>query len=196
MAVLTHSITTLARLKSFLGITNNNSDTELELLINACTVFIENYCHRRFKETTYTNERVNGNGDALMQFLAFPIDTSATFKIEHSADGGSSWSTLDADLYEIDYNAGFVKLKDGSKFVKGLANYRVSYKGGYSDLTTSVPDLEYASWKLIKTAFDKRKGNEGIKSQSLGQYSVVFTNSAFSNSEVKEILEQYRVYDV
>lgn len=196
MSVVTHSITTLARLKSFLGITNSTNDTQLEYLINAVTNFIENYCHRRFKQTSYTNTRVNGTGTALLQFDAFPISTSETFKIEYTSDNGDSWATLEADTYEIDYNAGYVKLKDGSKFTSGLANYRVTYTGGYSDLTTSVPDLEYSAWKLIKTAFDRRKGNENVRSQSLGQYSVVFTNSVFSSPEVREILEQYRVYDV
>lgn len=192
--LLDYALTTVARLKSFLGITNNTNDGLLETLINVSTNFIEGQANRRFKETTYTAELMNGEGTDLLVLKAFPIKKAVAFKIEYSADN-SSWETLDADTYRIDYNAGYVKML-GGKFWKSTGNYRVTYTGGAESIETTYPDLEYACWKLCKDAFDRRKGTAGIKRQSLGSYSVEFTSSYFENPEVREIVDQYKVYSV
>jgi len=189
-----HAITTVARYKSYAGITDNTQDEIITLLINAVTEFIENQTGRRIKETVYTNKLINGSGNGILQLLAFPVSTSAGFSIQYKTDT-DSWDTLDSDTYEIDYEAGIVRLK-GSIFSQGYSNYRVSFTGGYSNIPVQVADLEFASWRLIKTALSKRTGVEGISQQSLGSYSVVFSDSYFLNKEVKGIVEQYRVYNV
>jgi len=92
MALLDYALTTLARVKTFLGISGTsddelltsliNNDELLTSLINSCTDFIENYCDRRFKQKAYTNELYNGNGTNKLLLKNYPVDESSTFKIE------------------------------------------------------------------------------------------------------------------
>ena len=57
MALLPYAITTLAKVKLFLGITDTSNDILLESLINLTTDQIEGLCgNRRFLQTIYTDE--------------------------------------------------------------------------------------------------------------------------------------------
>ncbi|HCX20583.1 MAG TPA: hypothetical protein DHN29_01640, partial [Cytophagales bacterium] len=63
MALDDNSLTTLARTKDYLGVTNDSNDTLLERLIDAASSFIETYCDRTFKLTSYILQQEGSGTD-------------------------------------------------------------------------------------------------------------------------------------
>lgn len=216
---LSYALTTVARQKQFQGISNASYDTILDRLVDSATDWIEGYCDRRFKETTYTNEEYDGTGSAYLQLRNFPVDSASTFTLQNrdSMTNENNWSTIDTELYFVNYKSGIVKLVAAEAFlfsgntdffIRAPLHYRVTYTAGYDyDLTTTFlsstgidpnnttkaySDLEYACWKLVTAAYNQRRSSGNVLSESIGDYSITFTKEAMMDDEVKEILQRYR----
>ena len=72
-ALDTYALTTLAKVKTYLGIANTDSNTILTRIINSVTAGIENYCGRKFKARAYTMERQDGGGSNFLYVNNYPI---------------------------------------------------------------------------------------------------------------------------
>ena len=201
MATLAYALTTVARVKTYLGITAATWDTLLESLVDSVTAEIETYCDRRIKQTAYTNEEYNGTGTNTILLRQYPVATGETFTLQQrdSADNQSSFSSLDSQEYFVDDN-GLVRFAN-NVFLKFIKHYRVSYTagidfdaagGGTTLQAAGAGDLELACWKLIATAFYDRKNSSKIKSESLADYSVTFARDVDLDPSVKSTLEKYR----
>lgn len=200
-----YALTTRSRVMNYMGVSSLSTTKEnlLDRLIDSVTDFIENYCHRRFKLTTYTNEEYDGDGSEYINLKQYPIGTFTSLQYRNSSLNESSWTTVSSDEYFINYSAGIIQMAGGGKFSKNTRGYRVTYTAGfdYDNVTTflsdaGAADLEYAVWKLIKTAFDKSGGEMGVESERIGDYSVTYTSGMFENKEIKEIVDKYRAMEV
>lgn len=201
MAVKTTALTTLARLKQFLGISGTTNDTTLEYIIDSCTDFIQTYCRRAFKLATYTQEVYDGTGSSILYLKNYPITTFTLLEYRDSDDASSSnWSTIDSDEYFHIDNSGMLNYYPHT-FLKIPQHYRATYAAGYDFDTitltktlTSVGlgDLEMAMWKLCGSVYNQRKSTTGIQSESIGDYSVSFASVLDKNKEIKEILDRHR----
>lgn len=200
MALLSYALTTLARVKTFLGISGTSDDDLLTSLINACTDFIENYCDRRFKKTSYTNELYNGTGTNKLLLKNYPVIEGETFKIEKrgSSYNEDNWDEVESEYYHIDYDSGIVERVDDI-FIKYPKHYRITYTAGYDYDNSSTyledvgaGDLEYACWKLVSKAYNQRKQAGNIQSERLGDYSVTFRSEVMADPEIKSILDKYK----
>jgi len=200
MALLDYALTTLARVKTFLGISGTSNDELLTSLINSCTDFIENYCDRRFKQKAYTNELYNGNGTNKLLLKNYPVDESSTFKLEErSSDlNEDDWNEIDTEYYFVHYDSGIVERVRGI-FYKYPKHYRITYTAGYDYDNSSTfledagaGDLEYACWKLVSKVYNQRKQAGNIQSERLGDYSVTFKKEVMADPEIKSILDKYK----
>lgn len=202
MAINTNGLTTVARIKTFLGISGTTYDTILERLINMVSDFVEGYCDRTFRETANSNEIYDGTGTNKLLLKNYPVDDSATFTLEERAGDYrvSSWNAIDAELYHVLWNEGIVDFL-GNRFREIPRHYRITYTSGYDfDNVTpgntlesqGIGDLEYAVWKLVANAFRKRKHGTNVKSESIGDYSVSFRASTMTDQEIKDILDGYK----
>ena len=198
MAINANGLTTVARVKTFLGITVATYDTLLERLINSISDFVENYCNRAFDQTAYSEEKYDGTGSMDLVLNNAPVSTTATFTLEERTSK-SSWDTIDSESYWIDYGTGIIHSM-GGVFTDIPQKYRVTYTAGYAfDNFTpgatlesvGLGDLEYAVWKLVSKVYFQRKGNTNTQSESIGDYSVTYRVSAMTDQEIKEILERY-----
>jgi len=199
-----YALTTLARFKVFAAITISSDDDLITDLINQATEYIERYCGRRFKKTIYTNEEIDSDGSGTLFIKNYPIDSASSFTLKerNSESNEDDWDTVDSEDYFVNYDAGLIyKVADGL-WVKGRKMYRVSYTAGYdfnnsttylSD--TGAGDLEYAIWKLVKSVYDKKTIISGIRSESIGDYSVSYGRELYASSEIKEILDRYAKFD-
>lgn len=198
------ALTTVARLKTVLGISVSTYDSLLEMIIDSVTDFVENECDRRFKKTAYTNELMDGDGTKEIVLPQWPVDSSATFKI-YKRDtveyGDSNWDELDSDDYRVDYDSGVVRA--GFRFYKGFQNYKFQFTAGYNFSNTGtlitlasvgLSDLEGAVWDLCATAFNKRKAGGDISRMKLYNYEVVFSEKA-NDEEIRKILDKYKRFN-
>lgn len=199
MALLSYALTTVARVKTFMGISVATYDTVLEYMVNSVTDFIENYCDRRFKETTYTNEEYDGNGTKKLLLKQYPVDTAGTLTLAQrdSIDNNSSWTTIDSEDYFVKAN-GLIEYANGF-FHKYPLHYRMTYTAGYDyDNAASylsdvgAGDLEWACWELVRNAFENRKTPDNVKSESLADYSITYMDITMTNGRIKEVLDKYK----
>ena len=184
------SLVTLAKYKSYLGITDTTKDTDLTDLQSAVEKRVKEYLNRDLEPTTYTDELYNGNGKYELILRQFPLVSISSIKVYDGIDSNNAetWTTLvehtDYDRLIIPKEAYSVIL-DGYRFVRGLQNYKITYVAGYGTVgtggTTSIPDdIQQACKELLKITYanspisgDNRLGflsisdNAGGGSQSL-----------------------------
>jgi hypothetical protein len=200
MSLLAYALTTVARLKTFLGISSASYDTLLENIVNSTSEFIEKYCDRRFKKTAYTDELYNGNGFNKLMLKNYPVDSSATFSIykRDSIQNEEGWDDVDDEDYFVHWDKGYIEnVRD--IFYAYPKHYKISYTAGYNFNNTSTyltdagaGDLEYACWKLASKVFNQRNVAGNVQSESLGDYSISFMSSVMADPEIKSILDKYK----
>ena len=200
MAIKSNALTTLARLKSYLGISVVAYDTVLEYTIDATTAFILQYCDRVFQQTANSNEVYDGNGMTDMVLKNYPVSSTATFTLEKrdSIDNNGSFSTISSTDYFVKYTAGIVHFATGH-FKKIAQHYRVTYTAGYDYdtaaktlISVGLGDLEYAVWKLCAVMYYQRKSSGDIASERIGDYSVTYMKEVMTDPEVLAILGKYK----
>lgn len=202
MALNSWALTTVARFKAFIKKTDVADDTLLERIIDIATDIIERYCDRRFLETTYTDEYRDGTGWNQIMVKNYPINTREAFQLdERDTDTNEAqWSSVDTQLYHIDYDAGLIELV-GHRFTEVPRKYKISYTAGYAfDNTTpgttlealGIGDLEFACWKIVNNIFNDASSAGGITSESIGNYSVSYGGYTYISPEIKMILDKYK----
>lgn len=194
MELQSNALVTLNDTKSFLRITNSESDDLLKMLINMATDFIEKRCERTFKQAVYsgaTAELVSGSGENTIQLKNYPVTAISGIEENSNWDGGTaSWVTLDSDEYFVageDFESGIIHRT--FDFFTGQGNYRVSYTGGFA---TVPSDLQYACMMLVAQDFNGSGKSAGIKSESLGDHSITFESVLQEDSRVERIIRLYR----
>lgn len=209
MALLDYALTTVQRAADYLGLgtiaSGSTKETNLQLIINSVTTFLERYTGRRMLQTTYTQEEYDVDDNATGIVLKHnPVDesTGVTLEVRTSSLNEDDWDSIDAEDYFVDYNAGIIKPASGLTFVGGIKKYRVTYKAGYNFDNSSTylgdtdaADFEYVAMKLIAAAWDKRKTGAGVKSETLYNYSVTYMDTIFESPEIKEIVDKYKRMD-
>jgi hypothetical protein len=207
MSILAYALTTRARVMQFMNVSSLSAteETVLDNMINSVTDFVESYCGRRFKKTTYTSEIHSGEGQDTLILKNYPVISTetTTFYYRNSTDNEDSWTTVDSSDYFIDHDNGMLILAGEAELGKLRRFYKVSYTAGYDfDNTTTflstvgLADLEYVTWRLVTTLFDKRKGDAGVQSESIGDYSVTYTTTIFESPEISEVLNKYKRTDL
>lgn len=197
-----YALSTVARFKTFAKISGSDDNAIIEILIDQVTEFIEKYCGRRFKETAYTNIKLDSDGGEALYLPQYPVSSSATFTLYNrtTTSNEDSWEVVDTEDYYIDYDTGLVYSVGGGKWVRGRQFFKVNYTAGYSFNNTSTylseteaGDVEWACWKLVKTALDQRTSSVGVKSESLADYSVTYQDTILQSQEIKDVLDKYVV---
>ncbi len=202
MSLNSYALTSLDRLKAFLGIISSDYDTVLEYLINSVSDFVENECDRRFKKTAYSDVKLDGQSSKELILPQWPVISGETFTLyerKNSSDyGNNEWNTIDSDDYRVDNDSGIVKAN--FTFVRGFQNYKVDYTAGY-DFNVSeetylsdvgLSDLENIVWKLTGRVYNERKIPSNISRMKLYNYDVAFSKEAFNDDEIKEVLSKYQ----
>lgn len=206
MSLNPQALTTVARYKTFAGITDASSDTRIEMLINIVTDYIERYCDRRFLQTAYTNELYDGNGAQQLLLKNYPISSSATFQLDvrDTYLNQANFSLVGATLYHIDYTTGIIEFV-GGRFHETPQQFQITYTAGYAFKNDAAPlvtleslgigDLEYACWQLVSNSLRNAGSSSGISSESIGNYSVTYGangSGTILTPDVKMILNKYK----
>ena len=200
-------LTTVARLKAFIGVTVTTYDSVFEVIIDSVTDFIESECDRRFKKTAYTDTIVNGRGSSELNLPQFPIVSGETFALYHRDSGtygGNTWTEVSSNDYRKDEGAGIVNAIGA--FYKGFQNYKIAFTAGYDFenvtgtlktlASVGLSDLEMTAWKLCNRAFNDRKSSGNISKMKLYNYDVTFSKEAYNDDEIKEVLSKYKRFTV
>jgi len=202
MPLLPYALTSVADVKTYLGITVTSDDALLEMFINQGTDWIESYCgNRRFLDSTYTDEvyesqftsseqqhpTIERNRQFWLSTKQYPItDTQAV--IVKYRNGTSVWDVQNADVYDTYEDRGQIYL------FAGMPNIRKAIKLTYSAGYETIPnDLALACIKLVARQYEKRK-SQGKKQESIGGATIVWADTAVESmdGDVMNVLNQYR----
>ncbi len=142
MPLAENALTTLEAVKSYLNIdwSQTVDDEKLEGLINACSTAIEDYCKRKFKEQTLTEE-YDGTGNKYLLLDQYPVKSITSVAIDDI--------TIDPTGYKINKKTGNL-IRKNSYWVKGDINITVTYTAG---LTEIPAPLELACKHFVMSFF-------------------------------------------
>lgn len=134
----TGDLTTLAHVKSWLGITNENSDVLLQRLITSASRFIMAYLNRGSLARTEYNEVYDGYGHDFMLLRQYPLISINSIQfgaisITQPATGNplrNGWVITPGDPGNPSVGSQRVTLKNNC-FPVGRATVQVSYIAGY-----------------------------------------------------------------
>lgn len=200
MSTLANALTTTAKVKTYLGITDSASDSVIELLINQATMFIENYCGgRKFLSQAYVDIVDTRNTDKLF-FEQYPVTALTEVAYRSGTISAPVWIAYSVENYLLYAKAGYVKFF--MTLPKQSQGIRLSYTAGYlidftNETTAShtLPfDLTMACTELVAHKYGERQ-SQGISSQSTEGQSVTFKdNKDGMPMSVKQVLDQYKAF--
>ena len=161
----------------------------IEDLINAATDFMENFCKRRFKKSTYTAELYDGNGTTMLFLKEFPIISVTTIHWTYPAVADD---LVDSTYYKIYHAGGYIQRTAG--WIKGYQNIKVTYEAGY-DFTVAIPsELQSICNALVNLRYNQ-PDRPGIKAEKMGGYSVSYSEDELP-LDIKMRLKLWRKIDV
>lgn len=178
-------LTTLAKVKAWLGETSNAKDTLLESLIKSCSAEISNAVNRNLEQASYT-EIIDGNGRNRVTLKNWPISVVLSVNVH-----GKLFDVLEP----ADFTSTGVKVSgrclvcQNVVFEKGLANVIVEYVAGYDPVPE---DLDQACVELVTHRFKNERGDkQGVSSKSLAGETISFSHKALPES-VRSVLNDYK----
>jgi len=193
VALKDNALITAVELDQFLQITIGDADTS-NTLINVASDFIDRFCNRSFIKATYTAEEYDGDGNNNIYLRKFPIVTVAAIVLYDTYSAAILQTFTVNTEYLIYLNEGYIFMR--SKTTPGHKNYRVTYDAGY--LLADIPyDLKNACAQLAGLIY-YNKGKAGVKSESIGKYSVTYDKGDLSISgvpvpnDIAGVIMQYR----
>lgn len=176
MPLAENALTTLEAVKSYLKIpigTTVDDDT-LEDLINACSSAIEDYCERKFKEQTFTEE-YDGTGTRYLLLQQYPVNAVNAVSVDD----------IFLDPSEFKANKSFGKLiRMKSIWPRGDINIAVTYTAGLSEIPAS---LELACKHFVMSFYKT----------DVASFSTTFTDGFVFRadsmpSQVKMLIQPYK----
>lgn len=177
MSLSAKAITTLTNVKQLLAISDTDSDTYLERLIESVSAYIESATGRVWLDAyaTAITEYPDPVG-SLLFLKALPVK-----EITSITDGTTALDYTDDDdgdyRYEHFKEEGIVErvgsLESQKGWQAGMRKVTVVYKGGYENQTALPADIVLAADSLVAELY-KAAERTGVTSESMGSYSVSY----------------------
>lgn len=191
IAAANNVLVTLDEMKSFLEIPTGNTsfDDKVQILINACSESIANYC-KRILVTNSNVEYRDGRRNSILTLREFPINSVSEVAIDITSKFSGDETVVDADQYQIDNSKTALVFR--SVLQNGQRNIRVTYSSGYGTAAgDDLPwDLRYACMEYVKWLY-KSDADDRVGTTSKGKAGE--TTSYIQNipDHVQQLLSMY-----
>ena len=193
------NLTTLAKVKTLLELTETDWDGLINELIGAVSERCASYCNRDFENKSRVE--YHDGGGRYLYLMGLPVVGNIT-----SIYGSDTWEWASGDLINADdyflHASGMVGYRYGA-WPYGPKALKVTYTGGYGSFFEgegSPPegynpppdDLEMAVRTQVAYDFRRRK-DIGLESVSFPDGSIQKVNSGEFLPSVKAVLDRYRI---
>ncbi len=192
-----NALISIVELDEILRITIGDSDLSATL-INIASDSINNYTNRKILSRTYTEEAYDGNNDTKIYLKQYPVTAVSSVESWDTYNNESSYTYTEHTEYIVYTDEGYIYLRGLT--VPGHKNYRITYTAGY--VLADVPyDLKNACAQLAGLVY-YNKGKAGIKSETMGKYSITYNNGNFAIAgipipdDIAGVIRQYKKYNV
>lgn len=182
-----NSLTTLADVKTWCGVTVIDYDSILEDLIDSVSWQFNSFCNRKIKARDITGY-YDGDGSDTLVTPEYPINSITHIYVDTDRD-----FTSDTEVTDYVYNDnGRIVLTDDSFTTTEQAN-KIEYNAGYS----TIPyDLQVACKDQVKFLFRRHRDNrEGVSTESNLNGNVTMTEVGEMLTTVLEVVKRYRKED-
>ena len=167
------SLISVTEYKQYADIDYSDEDTVLQSFVERATGMLEDFCNRGLTANTRT-EVYDGSGTDVLRLRSKPVTDVASVEYATGVSGGSQvWDTLGTGSYYSDDAEGVLYRVSGigettratieGDWVRGKANYRVTYTGGEATAT-----LKQAACELVDMLYANRRRNQSLSSESVG----------------------------
>ena len=154
------SIVTLQEVKDYIGISDNTYDTFLTDYIDLVQTAMENYCNRKFDETTYTQTYYEED----IEFKRKPELYTFHYPLVSISSITEDTTVLTTDEYRAKLNNGKItRVCDHRKlnWFRGCPLVTMVYTAGYTDLN-APRDLKQVIYSLVEEAYNKKSSGVPI----------------------------------
>ncbi len=190
------NLTTLAKVKAFLELTEDDWDGLIEEIIASVSKRAEAYCSREFEKAERVEYHDGGGQYIFLKNLPVAKIDSIIGAVDLDFD---NCDLISADEYTL-LPAGMVANRFGT-WLYGLKGLQVTYTAGYDPFPdeegeeSEIPipaDLEMAIRNQVAYDFKRRK-DIGLESISFPDGSIQKVNSGEFLPSVKSVLNRYRI---
>lgn len=174
--------------KDYMGISTNNKDKEIDLLIPMVSQLVKTYCRRTFIDHIFDPKlEIFEGGYSELILSETPIIDILDFS--YSTDYGQiyqplarfeSWTLIGNTIKAIPIGTNWNNLING---------YRVEYQGGYSDGTP--PDLKLAVLDLIEYYTKNNSAVHVNRDVTPNVTQIQYIATSNFPAHIKRILDQY-----
>ena len=198
MAPKANALITVAELDLILRITIGNASLS-DMLINIASDFIDNFTNRNIISQTYTDQEYDGNNDFNIYLRQYPVTAVTTVKNWDTYGNVLNYTFTEFTEYINYLDEGYIYLR--GKTVYGHKNYRITYTAGYITEANVPYDLKNACAQLAGLIYFNT-GKSGVKSESIGKYSITFDKSSIFVMgipvpvEISGVINKYRNYNI
>jgi len=180
------NLITKAMYKTYIGITSNNQDSEIDLLIPKVSDFVKTYCRKTFVDYyNETNIEVFDGGFKSLLLKETPV--VGIVSVAYSMNYGKTYTNLTKYTDWVIQGDSIVSLNPGG-FPYSINGYRVTYTAGYdvvpSDLTLAVMDLvTYYRRHDASIHSQKNPGSNTVQ--------IEYISTTHLPAHIKRVLDQY-----
>ena len=198
--ILPQALTTLAKVKTYLGIdsADTSKDNLLIDLINQASGYIETYTGRTFMSQTYTNVIKDSRGGNYLFLNHTPVTAFTLLEYRSGTVDNPVWVTYASNTYLPYLAEGYLYFY--GRLPKIHQGFRCTYTAGYlidwaneTTATHTLPfDLTKVCTEIVATDYNMRQA-QGIEAMSTEGQSLTFSTKARQvTSDQKNILEAYQ----
>ena len=184
MSLENHAYLELSEAKDYLQLKDSTDDEALTRLVNSVSMKMDKYLERTIRQTTYTDQLLDGTGLPEIDVPNFPI-TTLTSVYEDDV-----LLTVDTHFYSYAVE-GYLRKYGTAVWTSNPKGVKLTYVAGY--VVDEIPaDLKQACLEQVAYDFQKFKQSRwGEVQRTFGDGALTFETTTFIKS-VLDVLKLYR----
>lgn len=181
------NLITREQYKAYAGISNPNSDTEIDSILTGVSDFIKTYCKRSFVDyvAAFKTQVSNGGVGAIILEETPCISVRS---VEYSANYGLDYTEL-SEFTDWVLDDDYIVSVSPSGFPNMLRGYKVTYTAGYAEVPS---DLKLAIFDLITYYRRNDSSVHSTKAPGTNSVQVEFITTTSIPAHIRRILDFYR----
>ncbi len=197
----TDALTTRAKVKSYLGITDTSSDTLIDELITGATQLIKSYCGgRSFLSQSYTETYDTFRSRRKIFLRQRPVISLTSVEYRSGTPSNPVWVTYNADSYLLYAGAGYLhfyaqlpEIHQGLR-ITYTAGFLIDFANEFTSTHTLPEDLTLACNMLVARLKNRAKSH-GISQETTEGQSISYSLNDM-DTEIKGIISKYKYFSI
>ena len=178
---------TKAEYKAYAGISSNNSDAQLDILIPKVSNLVKQICRRTFVDFVNEN-KIEYFEEGTRTYVPLETPILSIISLEQSLDYGNTYAEL-VEYTDYAYSRSTETLNCiGRDFLKMVNGYRLTYTAGYENLPE---DLKLAVLDLVGYYLKNDMAIHSPKAPGTNSVQIEYVITTNLPAHIKRVLDLY-----